>query len=124
MDGVLFVYSPGKSDKAAMRECKRILTRAGAHIVGVVANNINSQDQRGYYHNSKYQGYQHYTDDTPSTPRYHASRGAGNPGFKRYADDTSSTLRRFGVIDVDFVDMRPELPEHLSSTEDVYTTSS
>ena len=121
-DGVLFVYSPGKSDKAAMRECKKILTRAGAHIVGVVANNINPQEQRGYYYNTKYQGYQHYTDDTSSTPRYHASRGAGNPGFKRYADDTASTLRRFGVIDVDFVDMRPELPEHLSSTDDVYTS--
>ena len=100
MDGVLFIYSPSKSDKAALHECKTILTRAGARIVGVVANNISVQDQRGYYYSSKYQG------------------------CKYYAAPSSSRLKRTRVIDVDFVDMRPELPDSPSATDGVCTTSS
>jgi Mrp family chromosome partitioning ATPase len=94
MDGVLFIYSPSKSDKAALGECKKILTKAGAHIIGVVANKINLQDQRGCY-SSKCQGY------------------------KYYADHTSSKPECAGVIDVDVVDMRPELSDDRSLTSNV-----
>jgi succinoglycan biosynthesis transport protein ExoP len=64
MDGVLLVHDPSKGDKDVVFETKRVLDRAGAHLLGMVFNNVKPKQQRHYY--GSY-GYYSYTYGQPST---------------------------------------------------------
>jgi succinoglycan biosynthesis transport protein ExoP len=48
MHRVLLVHDPGKCDKAAALEAKKILERVGANFAGLVFNHVNSKDQPYY----------------------------------------------------------------------------
>jgi capsular exopolysaccharide synthesis family protein len=72
MDGVLLVHDPSKGDKDVVLETKRVLDRAGAHLLGMIFNNVKPKQQRHYY--GPY-GYYSYTYGQPSTK----SRKADTP---------------------------------------------
>jgi capsular exopolysaccharide synthesis family protein len=66
MAGVLLVHRPAKGNKGAVLEAKRILERAGAHLLGVVFNNVRPKEQKYYYHSQKYNYGSYYAPVKPS----------------------------------------------------------
>jgi capsular exopolysaccharide synthesis family protein len=79
MDAVLLVHCPLKSDRDAVLDAKKTLDRAGAHLLGMIFNNIKSTMQ-AYY--GRPQSYYQYSDNW-------------------------MLLRRQRELDTTFVDMRP-----------------
>ncbi|HEX3282732.1 MAG TPA: polysaccharide biosynthesis tyrosine autokinase [Pyrinomonadaceae bacterium] len=59
VDGVVLVVHGGKSSRAVVRRAKQQLLDVGAHIFGVVLNNVKLETQ-DYYYSGYYSGY--YTD--------------------------------------------------------------
>ncbi len=80
VDGVMLVVHGGKSSRAVVRRAKQQLLDVGAHIFGVVLNNVKLESQQDYYY-AGYYGYGYYSsyysdpDDeksdstAPATPR-------------------------------------------------------
>jgi succinoglycan biosynthesis transport protein ExoP len=54
MHRVLLVHDPGKCDKAAVLEAKKILERAGANFAGLVFNHVDPKEQTYYGAAQKY----------------------------------------------------------------------
>ena len=68
VDGVLIILTPGKTHMGALRSLHQQLSKAGAHIVGIVFNRIprNSEHYYGgysYYSPDKRQNSQYLSDD-------------------------------------------------------------
>ncbi|MFN2512119.1 MAG: CpsD/CapB family tyrosine-protein kinase, partial [Pyrinomonadaceae bacterium] len=63
-DGVVLVVHSGKSSRAVVRRAKQQLLDVGAHIFGVVLNNVKLETQ-DYYYGGYYSSY--YSDETPET---------------------------------------------------------
>jgi capsular exopolysaccharide synthesis family protein len=63
VDGVVLVVQGGKSSRAVVRRARQQLTDVGAHIFGVVLNNVKLETQ-DYYYAGYYSGY--YSDAEPS----------------------------------------------------------
>ena len=61
VDGVVLVVHSGRSSRAVVRRAKQQLLDVGAHIFGVVLNNVKAEAQ-DYYYSGYYSGY--YSDDT------------------------------------------------------------
>ncbi|MGH9970082.1 MAG: GumC family protein [Pyrinomonadaceae bacterium] len=69
VDGVVLVVHSGRSSRAVVRRAKQQLLDVGAHIFGVVLNNVKA-DTQDYYYSGYYSGY--YSDsevgDKPEDP--------------------------------------------------------
>jgi Mrp family chromosome partitioning ATPase len=65
VDGVVLVVHGGKSSRAVVRRAKQQLLDVGAHIFGVVLNNVKLEAQ-DYYYSGYYSEY--YTDSETETP--------------------------------------------------------
>jgi succinoglycan biosynthesis transport protein ExoP len=63
VDGVMLVVHGGRSSRAVVRRAKQHLLDVGAHIFGVVLNNVRL-DTQDYYYSSYYSGY--YSNDADS----------------------------------------------------------
>jgi polysaccharide biosynthesis transport protein len=64
VDGVVLVVHGGKSSRAVVRRAKQQLLDVGAHIFGVVLNNVKLEAQ-DYYYSGYYSEY--YTDSEPES---------------------------------------------------------
>lgn len=62
VDGVVLVVHSGRSSRAVVRRAKQQLLDVGAHIFGVVLNNVKAETQ-DYYYSGYYSGY--YSDEKP-----------------------------------------------------------
>jgi polysaccharide biosynthesis transport protein len=62
VDGVVLVVHGGRSSRAVVRRAKQQLLDVGAHIFGVVLNNVRIETQ-DYYYSSYYSGY--YGEEKP-----------------------------------------------------------
>jgi capsular exopolysaccharide synthesis family protein len=62
VDGVVLVVHGGRSSRAVVRRAKQQLLDVGAHIFGVVLNNVKVETQ-DYYYSGYYSSY--YTDEKP-----------------------------------------------------------
>ena len=71
-DGVVLVVHSGKSSRAVVRRAKQQLLDVGAHIFGVVLNNVKLETQDYYY--SGY--YSSYYSDTDSEEKTEGTAGA------------------------------------------------
>ncbi|MDX6696403.1 MAG: polysaccharide biosynthesis transport protein [Blastocatellia bacterium] len=65
VDGVMLVVHGGKSSRAVVRRAKQQLLDVGAHLFGIVLNNV-KLESHDYYYGSYYADY--YTDDEPDAP--------------------------------------------------------
>jgi Mrp family chromosome partitioning ATPase len=68
VDGVILVVHGGRSSRAVVRRAKQQLLDVGAHIFGVVLNNVKVESHDYYY--SRY--YSHYYESDAD-----AEQGAG-----------------------------------------------
>lgn len=75
VDGVVLVVHSGRSSRAVVRRAKQQLLDVGAHIFGIVLNNVKVEAQ-DYYYSGYYSGY--YSDaDTDEKPESSAGASAG-----------------------------------------------
>jgi capsular exopolysaccharide synthesis family protein len=65
VDGVMLVVHGGRSSRAVVRRAKQQLLDVGAHIFGVVLNNVRL-DTQDYYYQGYYSSYYSDTDDSSS----------------------------------------------------------
>lgn len=65
VDGVMLVVHGGKSSRAVVRRARQQLLDVGAHIFGIVLNNV-KLESHDYYYSGYYSDY--YTDDEPDAP--------------------------------------------------------
>ena len=65
VDGVMLVVHGGRSSRAVVRRAKQQLLDVGAHIFGVVLNNVKLETQ-DYYYSGYYSNY--YSTETESSP--------------------------------------------------------
>jgi len=66
VDGVILVVHGGRSSRAVVRRAKQQLLDVGAHIFGVVLNNVKVESHDSYYYAGYYSGYyksDEYSDD-------------------------------------------------------------
>jgi Mrp family chromosome partitioning ATPase len=61
VDGVMLVVHGGRSSRAVVRRAKQQLLDVGAHIFGVVLNNVRAEAQ-DYYYSGYYSNY--YSTET------------------------------------------------------------
>jgi capsular exopolysaccharide synthesis family protein len=57
VDGVILVVHGGRSSRAVVRRARQQLLDVGAHIFGVVLNNVKAESQDYYYASGYYSGY-------------------------------------------------------------------
>jgi Mrp family chromosome partitioning ATPase len=62
VDGVVLVVHGGRSSRAVVKRAKQQLLDVGAHIFGIVLNNVKMESQN-YYSSGYYSSY--YTDEQP-----------------------------------------------------------
>ena len=67
VDGVVLIVHGGKSSRAVVRRAKQQLLDVGAHICGVVLNNVKLESQQDYYY-AGYYGYGYYSSYYYSEP--------------------------------------------------------
>ena len=77
VDGVMLVVHGGRSSRAVVRRAKQQLQDVGAHMFGIVLNNVKLEGTDYYYYSGYYSGY--YSDDD-GAPEGAAEVGAGNGG--------------------------------------------
>ena len=63
VDGVMLVIHSGRSSRAIVRRAKQQLLDVGAHIFGVVLNNVKAKDSDYYYYGGYYSNYYEETED-------------------------------------------------------------
>lgn len=69
VDGVVLVVHGGRSSRAVVRRAKQQLVDVGAHIFGVVLNNVKLDKQHDYYYVGYYSNYYYSNpDDEGDTP--------------------------------------------------------
>jgi polysaccharide biosynthesis transport protein len=77
VDGVMLVVHGGRSSRAVVRRAKQQLQDVGAHIFGIVLNNVKMEGTDYYYYSGYYSGY--YSDEE-NTPEGAETAAAGNGG--------------------------------------------
>jgi polysaccharide biosynthesis transport protein len=77
VDGVMLVVHGGRSSRAVVRRAKQQLLDVGAHIFGVVLNNV-KLESRNYYYSSYYSSY--YYADGEYEAEAGSAEGAEAPG--------------------------------------------
>jgi polysaccharide biosynthesis transport protein len=74
VDGVMLVVHGGRSSRSVVRRAKQQLQDVGAHLFGIVLNNVRLEGSDLYYYSGYYSGY--YSDDD-GTPEGAEAAGAG-----------------------------------------------
>ncbi|MDX6710870.1 MAG: polysaccharide biosynthesis transport protein [Blastocatellia bacterium] len=75
VDGVMLVVHGGRSSRAVVRRAKQQLLDVGAHIFGVVLNNVKLESTDYYYYPGYYSNY--YSNDQDDAPDGASGAGAG-----------------------------------------------
>jgi capsular exopolysaccharide synthesis family protein len=79
VDGVMLVVHGGRSSRATVRRAKQQLQDVGAHIFGIVLNNVKMEGTDYYYYSGYYSGY--YSSDEDGAPEGAEAAAAGDrPG--------------------------------------------
>ena len=79
VDGVMLVVHGGRSSRAVVRRAKQQLQDVGAHLFGIVLNNVKLEGTDYYYYSGYYSGY--YAGEEEGTPDGAEPAGAGpRPG--------------------------------------------
>ena len=78
VDGVMLVVHGGRSSRAVVRRAKQQLQDVGAHIFGIVLNNVKLEGTDYYYYSGYYSGY--YSTEEESVPEGAEAAGAGSNG--------------------------------------------
>ncbi|HEU4597145.1 MAG TPA: polysaccharide biosynthesis tyrosine autokinase [Pyrinomonadaceae bacterium] len=81
VDGVMLVVHGGRSSRAVVRRAKQQLQDVGAHIFGIVLNNVKLESNDYYYYNSYYSGY--YAEDEGAPEGAEAASAGGNGDGRR-----------------------------------------
>jgi Mrp family chromosome partitioning ATPase len=63
VDGVMLVVHGGKSSRAVVRRAKQQLLDVGAHLYGVVLNNVKLEGSNSYYYYGYYSSYYESEED-------------------------------------------------------------
>jgi capsular exopolysaccharide synthesis family protein len=63
VDGVMLVIHSGRSSRAVVRRAKQQLMDVGAHIFGIVLNNVKAKESDYYYYGGYYSNYYEENDD-------------------------------------------------------------
>jgi polysaccharide biosynthesis transport protein len=73
VDGVILVVHGGRSSRAVVRRAKQQLLDIGAHIFGVVLNNVRVEKTQDYYYGGYYDYYKsgYYTSDEEPAADHH-----------------------------------------------------
>jgi len=66
VDGVMLVVHGGRSSRAVVRRAKQQLMDVGAHIYGIVLNNVKLESSDYYYYSGYYSSY--YANEDDQTP--------------------------------------------------------
>jgi capsular exopolysaccharide synthesis family protein len=77
VDGVMLVVHGGRSSRAVVRRAKQQLQDVGAHLFGIVLNNVKLEGSDYYYYSGYYSGY--YSDEE-AAPEGAEPAGAGPGG--------------------------------------------
>jgi polysaccharide biosynthesis transport protein len=81
VDGVMLVVHGGRSSRAVVRRAKQQLQDVGAHIFGIVLNNVKLEGNDYYYYSGYYSGY--YASEEEGAPEGAEPAGAGDrPGAR------------------------------------------
>jgi capsular exopolysaccharide synthesis family protein len=76
VDGVMLVVHGGRSSRAVVRRAKQQLQDVGAHLFGIVLNNVKLEGSDYYYYSGYYSGY--YSDDEAAPVEGAEAAGTGN----------------------------------------------
>ena len=79
VDGVMLVVHGGRSSRAVVRRAKQQLQDVGAHLFGIVLNNVKLEGTDYYYYSGYYSGY-YSTEEEGAPEGAEAAAGAGGPG--------------------------------------------
>jgi capsular exopolysaccharide synthesis family protein len=75
VDGVMLVVHGGRSSRATVRRAKQQLQDVGAHIFGIVLNNVKMEGTDYYYYSGYYSGY--YAGEEEAAPEGAEAAGGG-----------------------------------------------
>jgi polysaccharide biosynthesis transport protein len=78
VDGVMLVVHGGRSSRAVVRRAKQQLQDVGAHLFGIVLNNVKLEGTDYYYYSGYYSGY--YSTEEEAAPEGAEAAGAGGNG--------------------------------------------
>ena len=78
VDGVMLVVHGGRSSRSVVRRAKQQLQDVGAHIFGIVLNNVKMEGTDYYYYSGYYSGY--YSNDEEGAPEGAEAAGPGGGG--------------------------------------------
>jgi len=77
VDGVMLVVHGGKSSRAVVRRAKQQLLDVGAHLYGIVLNNVKLEGSNSYYYYGYYSSYYESDDEEEM-----AVEGTGSNGVR------------------------------------------
>jgi capsular exopolysaccharide synthesis family protein len=80
VDGVMLVVHGGRSSRAVVRRAKQQLLDVGAHIFGIVLNNVKLEGTDYYYYSGYYSNY--YGGEEEAAPEGVETAGAGDGGAR------------------------------------------
>jgi capsular exopolysaccharide synthesis family protein len=78
VDGVMLVVHGGRSSRAVVRRAKQQLQDVGAHLFGIVLNNVKLEGTDYYYYSGYYSGY--YASEEEGVPEGAEAAGVGGNG--------------------------------------------
>jgi capsular exopolysaccharide synthesis family protein len=81
VDGVMLVVHGGRSSRTVVRRAKQQLQDVGAHLFGIVLNNVKLEGTDYYYYSGYYSGY--YSDDEAAPVEGVETAGAAGGGGGR-----------------------------------------
>lgn len=76
VDGVMLVVHGGRSSRAVVRRAKQQLQDVGAHLFGIVLNNVKLEGTNYYYYSGYYSGY--YSAEEDAAPEGAEAAGTGD----------------------------------------------
>jgi succinoglycan biosynthesis transport protein ExoP len=77
VDGVMLVVHGGRSSRSVVRRAKQQLQDVGAHLFGIVLNNVKLEGTDYYYYSGYYSGYYSDEDSAPEGAEAASAGGGG-----------------------------------------------
>jgi succinoglycan biosynthesis transport protein ExoP len=77
VDGVMLVVHGGRSSRSVVRRAKQQLQDVGAHLFGIVLNNVKLEGANLYYYSGYYSGYYSDEEEAPDGAEAAAANGNG-----------------------------------------------